>query len=299
MNDPRSSTFFVRYRLINKGTVSQVLDSVYFAAWSDTDLGDYADDISGCDTILNAGYIYNDVYDNVFGSNPPAHFIQILQGPIVYIPGITFIDNNSNSIYDDGIDVAIDTAFNMKGNVLGIETYPGAKNLNMTSFLSTYKSYIPRIDPMDKNQANLILRGHISLGSKINPCNDPLGVILGGINCNQINPLFAYSGDPLWQTGCINVRGGDLRQYASTSPFKLIANTPVDILIAHGCFRDTGSTSSIRSGKIYSTHLQQFYLSNFTSIQTSVENENKILIDRNQLYQNYPNPSNPKTKIKY
>lgn len=29
-NNPRSSTFFVRYRLINKGTVSQVLASVYF-----------------------------------------------------------------------------------------------------------------------------------------------------------------------------------------------------------------------------------------------------------------------------
>ncbi len=169
----------------------------------------------------------------------------------------------------------------------------------MTSFLSTYISYIPQIDPMDKNQANLILRGYTSSGSRINPCNDPLGVVFGGINCNQINPAFAYSGNPFWQTRWINVQGGDLRQYVSTGPFKLTANNPVDIIVANGVYRDTGSTSSVRAGKIHSSHLKQFYLSNFTSIPTLIDNENNILIDGYQLYQNYPNPFNPKTRIKY
>lgn len=73
----------------------------------------------------------------------------------------------------------------------------------------------------------------------------------------------------------------------------------VDIIIAHGSYRDTGSTSSVRAGKIHSSHLKQFYLSNFTSIPPLIENENDILIDGYQLYQNYPNPFNAKTKIKY
>lgn len=64
---------------------------------------------------------------------------------------------------------------------------------------------------MNKIQANLILRGLTAFGSTVNSCNDPFGVVLSGINCNQINPVFAYSGDPFWQIGWINVQGGDLR----------------------------------------------------------------------------------------
>lgn len=121
----------MRYRLINSDSSLQVLNSVYFAAWSDTDFGDYTDDISGCDNILTAGYIYNDGYDYEFGNNPPAHFIQILNGPVVYIPSVTFIDNNSNDFYDDGIDIAIYTGYKRKGFTLGIEKYPGVKNLSL------------------------------------------------------------------------------------------------------------------------------------------------------------------------
>lgn len=187
----------------------------------------------------------------------------------------------------------------MKGNVLGIETYPGAKNLIITSFVSIYKGFIPHMNSGNRIETNLIFRRLTTSGSTINPCNDTFGVVLGGINCDQIKPLFNYLGYPFRRIGWINIEGADLRQYVSMGPFKLIANTPVDILISHACFRDTDSTSSVRSGKIHSAHLQQFYLSNFTSIQSSVENENKILIDRYQLYQNYPNPFNPKTKIKY
>lgn len=136
-NDARSSSVFVRYKIINTGKVAQVLDSVYFSGWSDTDIGLFGhnDDLAGCDTIHNAGYIYNDGDDPDWGINPPAHFIKILQGPYAYIPGVTFIDNNSNGEYDHGVDTPLDSAYNRKGNVRGVDILPGAKNLGISAFV--------------------------------------------------------------------------------------------------------------------------------------------------------------------
>ncbi len=42
---------FIRYKIINKGTINSILDSVYFTAWADPDLGDHFDDLVGCDTL--------------------------------------------------------------------------------------------------------------------------------------------------------------------------------------------------------------------------------------------------------
>ena len=41
--------------------------------------------------------------------------MKYLQGPVTYIPGETFIDNNSNGFYDNGIDTPLDTAYNLRG----------------------------------------------------------------------------------------------------------------------------------------------------------------------------------------
>ena len=105
--DPLDYTIFVRYRLINTGKVAEVFDSVYFGIWADTDLGDYQDDLAGCNTSAQSGFIYNDGADAQFGANPPAHFSTFLQSPYAYIPGISFIDNNSNGDYDIGIDTPL------------------------------------------------------------------------------------------------------------------------------------------------------------------------------------------------
>lgn len=129
-----NNVVFVRYRLINRGTVTDVLDSVYFGPAADIDIGDNgAMDLEGCDTLLNTGYIYHSP-NNIstkWGTNPPAELITLLQGPVTYIPGVTFTDVNSNGLFDPGIDTPIDTAYSFRGPLLGKTIYPGAKNLNM------------------------------------------------------------------------------------------------------------------------------------------------------------------------
>ncbi len=51
---------FIRYKIHNTGNVNSILDSVYFTAWADADLGaEHADDLVGSDTITNSGFTYN------------------------------------------------------------------------------------------------------------------------------------------------------------------------------------------------------------------------------------------------
>ena len=136
-----------------------------------------------------------------FGENPPAFFINILQGPKAYIPGETFIDNNSNQIYDEGIDTPLDTAYNRKGELKGIEIYPGAKNQNLTSFTRYIMSDPIAGDPRMSLKQEIICMAGKNLGDIFDPCGiDYWGGVFGGINCNDINPFFWYSGDP--ETQC-------------------------------------------------------------------------------------------------
>lgn len=302
--DARKSAFFVRYKIINTGKVNDLLDSVYFGGWADTDLGSlndaYIDDLAGCDTLHNSGYIYNDGDDPDWGVDPPAHFVKILQGPFAYIPGETFIDNNSNGIYDEGIDTPLDSAYNFRGEYLGIDTIPGAKNLGMTSYIHYMSSHPTQGDPYYSYEARNYLLGLDKFGNNYNPCTWLFGDVLGGVDCNQVNPVYMYSGDPVNQYGWINTFYTDQRQLASSGPFRLEVGKPVTIIIAHIAGRGTDYLNSITVSRDFSAAIQSFYESNFTSIPVSVEDGNPdIIADKFELYQNYPNPFNPATTIKF
>ncbi len=66
---------FVRYRIkyvgLGEADEPSKLDSVYFGVWADPDLGDFEDDLVGCDVPRNAGYVYNNGPDGVYGANAP------------------------------------------------------------------------------------------------------------------------------------------------------------------------------------------------------------------------------------
>ncbi|MCS7052749.1 MAG: T9SS type A sorting domain-containing protein [Ignavibacterium sp.] len=303
-NDARSSSFFVRYKIINTGKVSQTLDSVYFAAWSDTDLGElndaYLDDLGGCDTIHNSTYIFNDGVDPHWGINPPAHFTRILQGPFVFIPGVTFTDINGNGEYDDLIDFPLDTAYNHLGQFIGREEIIGAKNLNMTSsFFNIINHYFYGI-PGNKYEAWNYFMSRDRIGGLISACTHQLGQVQSGVNCNNINPKYIFSGDPVSNYGWINIMPYDYRQMAITGPFKLKVGKPVTIIVAHIVGRGYDALNSITVGRAYNSAVTQFYKNNFASIPLSVQNNQPThIVNDYELYQNYPNPFNPQTKIKF
>ena len=294
-----NNIIFVRYRIFNRGTVADVMDSVYFGSVYDFDIGDNGmSDLDGCDTLLNSAYTYHDK-NNIsqkWGPNPPSGFTTLLQGPLSYIPGITFTDVNSNGVYDSGIDIPLDTAFSFNGPLLGKTIYPGAKNLNMTSA----NQYFDGFEPQNRIEARYTLKGRYLVdGSLFNSCTWQLGQVLGGTNCANVNPLFLYSGDPITQTGWINSNPRDQRSLVNTGPFKLEKNKPVDIIIADIVGRGSDALNSITVGKNYASNIIKYYQSNFPNSILSGINDVPYTVNNFSLDQNYPNPFNPSTKIRF
>jgi hypothetical protein len=292
---------FIRYRIKNTGLVANEMTDVYFGIWDDPDLGDSQDDLVGCDTLLKGGYTYNDGPDGQYGNNPPSFFAATLAGPVTYIPGETFIDNNGNGTYDEGVDTPLDTAYVHRGEVLGIKEYPGAKNQNISSMIH-YINGDPYInDPNNKEEARNFMLGLTRQGTIIDPCNWTYGEVRGGVDCSQVNPMFWYSGDPITNYGWINITPRDQRQMQNVGPFTLMAGEEYEIFVAYNVGQGTDALSSITEVKDISMIAGLLYSSNFdTSTVVSVEEIHSGNIPNGYfLSQNYPNPFNPSTKIKF
>ncbi len=82
-NDEINNMTFYKYKIINRSILE--VDTTYFGAWVDPDLGNYLDDYVGCDVKRGFGYCYNgDSYDDGitgYGFNPPAVGYDFFQGP--------------------------------------------------------------------------------------------------------------------------------------------------------------------------------------------------------------------------
>lgn len=258
---------FVRYRIVNRGTVADKIDSVYFSVAADPDLGDYADDLVGCDTSLSAGYVYNATPDGQFGANCPTFLMDFFQGPVVYIPGETFVDANGNGEFDAG-ETALTHANNVRGQVIGVDSIPGAKNLPLTSFTQYMQSHPTHGDPNTRFEVrNYIVGGKGKDGAPVDPCAWTFGN--GGANpgtCATWNPKFMYSGDPVAGTGWINTTPIDQRQMSNTGPFVLKKDQPIDIVAAYVVGRDPAlSIRSVNKAKEYDQIAQLVFDSNFPS----------------------------------
>jgi len=294
------NVLFIRYKIFNKGTVNSLLDSVYFSAWADADIGIiFDDDLVGSDTLTNSGFIYGLNPDPDFGDEVPSFFINILQGPNAYIPGETFIDKNANGTYEDSVDIPLDTAYNHQGPIKGIQLLPGAKNQKMTAF-THYMSSDPLVgDPFNEFQARNYMLGLGIDGEIIDPCDWPLGEVRGGVDCNLVNPLFWYSGDPVTDYGWLNNRATDQRMLVHTGPFSLEVDKPITIIVGYTIGQGDSPLNSVTVGKEVSAFVQQFYQSNFDDNILPIEEENNLIVDEFKLFQNYPNPFNPSTHIQY
>ena len=300
--NPVDNMIFIRYRIVNTGSVSAQFDSVYFGIWDDPDIGgDYTsptDDLVGCDSLISLGFSYNDGDDFSYGANPPAFGTQYLAGPVSYIPGETFIDINGNGTYDEGVDTPLDTARVKKGEILGIKVYPGAKNLNASSFIHFMNSIYNIQDPINNIEARNFLLGRDKFGELIDPCNWGQGNVYS-IPCDQVNPIFLYSGDPVNNYGWINTDFTDQRVLTSIGPFILKQNEPSDIWVCYLVGRGNSSLESVTTLKQLSTAAIKFYESNFSHLPSNVSDNGFIMPQEYVLNQNYPNPFNPSTTISF
>jgi hypothetical protein len=244
---------FKRYRLINKGT--NVIDSMYLGAWSDTDLGEANDDFTGSDTLLSLGYTYNSTnYDSKYGKACPAVGYDFFQGPL--LKGIAGKDINKNGV-DDASDYA---TFN--GELRG----PGFVNLPMTAFAFYVNSSTYYRDPTQGTAAGAqefyyYLKGQVWNGTNF---IDPF---------TQKPTKFVLTGDPVTKTGWYEgpvgwpgapfTTGGDRRHLMSSGPFVMNPGDTQEVVVATIIARGSSNLKSIKELKIKDAVAQFAYTVNF------------------------------------
>jgi len=210
---------FKKYLVINKGQTT--VDDMILAYWSDTDLGDAADDYTGVDTNLVLGYTYNSGNEDlVYGEAPPAVGYDFFQGPVV-----------------DG--VAGDSA-KFQGKWIQEK-----KNLGLTAFAFYINSSDIYDDPAQgvaegSTQMYLYLTGRLWNDK---PFVDP--------HTDQ-EVKFVLSGDPVSGTGWYEGAGwpggvipGDRRHLMASGPFQLAPGDSQEIVVGLIIARGRDNINSI------------------------------------------------------
>ena len=224
--DALGDAIFKKYTLVYKGHADTPDDArivdMYFAQWSDPDLGDYGDDFVGSDIELSLGYVYNatgsDSHYDSFDMAPPAAGYDFLQGPIVPV----YVEDEEGNQVPDENSVAI---FNF-------QKLPGYRNLPMTAFV--YFAAGSAIDDPELNEYNgtkewyNLLRGYEPQPDIDNPqpyTNEVTGEVT----------TFTMSGDPVlargWNDG-VPLPAGDRRMVMATGPFEMALDDTQEVVVA-------------------------------------------------------------------
>ena len=279
-----ANSVFIRYRIIYRGSSYfpniNRLDSVFFSFVNDFDLGDYTNDLFGTDTLLQATYCYNQGADNDFGINPPVVMAQLLQGPYAFIPNVSFNDRNGNGIFDTGdTPITVAKEFIMDNSIKEI---PGAINLNISSSNSVFLSLVPPEITSYWFYWRL-LNGFDYQGKKYMPCNFQFGVVVGGVDCNSVNPKFLFSGDPVENKGWIMSLPGDINTLLNVGSFSLEKDKPVDIVVAYAIGRGTNAINSITEARKVASINKSYFDLNLIPAKQLPETELKVRSFENRL----------------
>lgn len=252
------NSYLVTYKIINKS--GRNWDSTYVSLVNDCDVGDAADDLVGCDSILNLAYTYNsDNEDPFYGSAPPAVGYKVIQGPVIYT------------------GVNSDTA--------EFPCYSKARYKMM--YMTVHNRFVNggnecTGDPEYFTYAYNFMRGKDGCG------RDIYDSARGRFTQYVFNSNNCQSSDPF---------AGDKRNLISCGPFTMASGDTQVVTYAYDCERGSSHIQSVCSVKEALVRIAGFYydcsgtigiepIGNFIPVQYSLE-------------QNYPNPFNPVTSIKF
>ncbi len=230
-------TIFRRHRLIYKGTrltpVSARIDSFYVAQWADPDIGSHGDDLMGCDRLLDLGFAYNgprsDAVFRASGLAPPSVGHQLMAGPLRDAGGV-------QAIYD-------------------LKPRAGYKNLRLTSFMMfppPCQACDPCLGCYDITlQLFNMLRGF--LGRPVSPLTPLIAPTTGEPTA------FAFSGDPVTQTGWVDSGFGDRRFLLSSGPVTMAAGDTQEVTVAVVAGLGSDRLSSFAVMRLNATKTEQLF----------------------------------------
>ncbi len=258
-----NNTTFYNYEIINRS--NETYSQSYFGIWTDVDLGDASDDYVGCDVGLNLGFSYNGKpTDAVYGANPPAIGIEILNGPLV--DSLDGIDNNKNHLIDE-----INEDFRM------------SKFVYYTS-----NSQLPIGNPVFMEDYYTYLIGKWMNGQQITYGGDGYFSNNGntGIPCNYMYPGTsdpAFTTD--WTMPIANTQPSDMRFLTSSGPFTMLPGeiNYISDAVVWAKADSGGPLASLALLKQSAREMQTLYDNCFkTTDSIELSNTNEIIY--------YPNP---------
>jgi len=213
---------FFRFQLINVSPDN--IDDFIFSVWLDPDIGESTDDLVGCDTTIEFGYIYNNGTDPTYQANPPAFGVKLLQGMLINSPG--------------------DTAYVFRGPGAGMDTILDKKVLPWTSFVFYNNDPAGTTQfPSPGNNAQLARLyqegGSDGQGNIIYPPNYGAG----GLPTDP--PEFIFCGDPVSGTGWIDNDERDRRFLVNCGPLQFAAGDTQDIVFIYALGQGTDPLNSI------------------------------------------------------
>jgi hypothetical protein len=211
------------------------------------------------------GYMYNfDNDDPVYGANPPAVGIRLLQSPLRY-----------TGINTDTVKLPYDTLTGYK--LIGMTTHNSFKNSGCYG------------DPDKDTTAYYYLTG-------LNECGQPM------INWVTGQPSkFRFSGNACQRTGWYDSVSGDKKNFIGSGPFVMSsADTQVVVLsfmITRSGINNLQNVCAVQT--LSDTSLANYYRDFNNCIPIGLEPISTEIPQKYELFQNYPNPFNPVTNIRF
>ena len=263
--DALGDVIFKKYKIIYKGTEESAADSriedMYFAQWSDPDLGDFGDDFAGADVDLSLGYVYNSIENDshyvTFGLAPPAAGYDFLQGPIVPVyqtdaDGNIAVDDDGNQLLDEASQAIFDGGLR-----------PGYKNLPMTAFV--YFAAGSSIGDPDLGEYSGTLQWY-NLLQGFQPQDDVDNPVPYTNPLTNADTKFTLDGDPTRATGWndgIPLPAGDRRMVLATGPFEMALGDTQEVVVALLGAISTDRLRSVSKLKFTDQFVQDAYNSFF------------------------------------
>jgi len=262
---PLRDMYFIKYRVINKNSLNW--DSVYFTSANEPDLGDFSSEPAGSDSIRNLGFLYKKTnYDSYYGVNPPSFGTRLLQSPLRYT------GNNSDT------------------SILPYDTLIGYRISGMTSFNIFFNGGNECIgDPDEAFRAYNFMKG-------VDGCGVPLVNWVTGKNTK-----FRYSGNARSYTGWLDSNAGQRRYIQSTGPVTMNSGDTQIVVLSYMITRDGGNNFlNVCALQSISDSALKYYYNDFrTCVPIGIEPISTEIPERFELFQNFPNPFNPETKIRF